>query len=58
MLILILMLVLMLMLTQSCRDNPTMVGLAAFEHPSMAGRITIEASPAIASNSDADDAKK
>ena len=31
-----------------------MVGLAAFEHPSMAGRITIEASPQIASNSDPD----
>ena len=44
----------MLMLTKSCRDNPTMVGLAAFEHPSMAGRITIEASPQIASNSDPD----
>ena len=42
------------MVAERERENPTMVGLAAFElDPSMVGRITIDASPpAIPSNSD------
>ena len=46
----------MVMLTQWLqRDNPTMVGAAASEHPSMVARITIDESPPpIASNSDPD----